>query len=254
MSAITTPGARRPMRGTNPLYPWGDGQPMAENSVQYRWIVTLHGNLDALYRDDPNVFVAADNLIYPVEHHPEICQAPDVYVVFGRPKEDRGSYNVFEEGGVFPQVVFEVRSPSNRAGEMARKLVFYDQYKAEEYYDFDPRRNALRVYTRRGGQLDEEPEVNGFVSPRLGIRFDTSGPDLALHAPSGEPFLTFQQVVDARAAAQDRAEAERQRAEAERRRAETERRRATVAEREADRLRALLRAAGIDPDQAPPPG
>lgn len=228
MSAITTPEVRRPMRGMNPLYPWSDGKPMAENSIQYRWIVTIHGNIDDLYRDDPNVFVAADNLIYPVEHHPEICQAPDVYVAFGRPKEDRGSYLVFDEGGIFPQVVFEVRSPSNRAREMNRKFLFYDQYGAEEYYDFDPQRNRLRVYTRTEDQLDEVPDANGFVSPRLGIRFDTSGRELAIYRPNGERFLTFLELGQ---------------------QAEQARQQADQARQEADRLRAMLRAAGIDPDQ-----
>ena len=28
-------------------YPDEDGQPLAENTLQYRWIVTLHGNIAA---------------------------------------------------------------------------------------------------------------------------------------------------------------------------------------------------------------
>ncbi len=223
---ISPPGTRRPIRGMNPLYPSSDGQPIAESGLQYRWIVTLHGNIDDMYRDNPHVFVAADNLIYPVEGQPEICQAPDVYVAFGRPKEDRGSYIVFEEAGIFPQVIFEVRSPSNRERDMARKLLFYNQYGAEEYYDFDPNRNRLQGYIRTNGGLDDVEEMHNFVSPRLGVRFDTSGRELVIYRPNGERFQTFQEVMNARAAARDRAEAERQRAEAERQRAEAERQRA----------------------------
>ncbi len=48
-------------------YPDSDGQPMADNTVQFRWIQTLQGGLDVLFRDDPNVFVAGDLLWYPVE-------------------------------------------------------------------------------------------------------------------------------------------------------------------------------------------
>jgi Uma2 family endonuclease len=232
------------MRGMNPLYPWSDGNPIAEHGLQYDWIVTIHGNISSMYRDDPNMFVAADNLIYPVEHHPEIRQAPDIYVAFGRPKEHRGSYLVFEEEGIFPQVVFEVRPPSSRAGDMARKLLFYDQYGAEEYYDFDPNRNRLWIYTRTEGQLDEVPEANGFVSPRLGIRFDTSGPELVIFRPNGERFQTLQEVMDQRRTARQQAEQARQQAEQARQQADR-------AEEENDRLRALLRAAGIDPDRPP---
>src|SRR4030095_3541808 len=94
-------------------YPQSDGQPMADNTKQFRWIVTIQGGLDALFRADPQVFVAGDLLWYPVEGHPEMCMAPDVMVAFGRPKGDRGSYLQWQEGGIAPQVVFEIRSPGN---------------------------------------------------------------------------------------------------------------------------------------------
>src|SRR5215470_20044076 len=81
-------------------YPQSDGQPMADNTKQFRWIVTIQGGLDALFRADPQVFVAGDSLWYPVEGYPEMCMAPDVLVAFGRPKGDRGSYLQWEEGGI----------------------------------------------------------------------------------------------------------------------------------------------------------
>jgi Uma2 family endonuclease len=49
-------------------------------------------------------------------------------VVFGRPKGYRGSYKQWEEDGLAPQVVFEVRSPANGFKEMLDKLAFYEQY------------------------------------------------------------------------------------------------------------------------------
>ena len=36
--------------------------------------------------------MAGDLLWYPVEGQPNICQAPDVMVVWGRPKGERKSY------------------------------------------------------------------------------------------------------------------------------------------------------------------
>jgi hypothetical protein len=41
-------------------YPDSDGQPMADNTKQFRWIVTIKENLDLLFAADPNVFVAGD--------------------------------------------------------------------------------------------------------------------------------------------------------------------------------------------------
>ena len=46
----------------NIIYPESDGQPMADNTKQFRHIVTIQGGLDALFQNDPNVFVAGDLL------------------------------------------------------------------------------------------------------------------------------------------------------------------------------------------------
>lgn len=47
--------------------------------------------------------------------------------------------------------------------------------------------------------------MNDFVSPRLGIRFDLSGPELVVRYPDGRPFLTFEQLADERNKAEQRA-------------------------------------------------
>src|SRR5581483_11867046 len=54
------------------VYPDSDGKPMADNTWQFQWIVTIKDGLEALYRDEPNVFVAGDLLWYPVEGNPKI--------------------------------------------------------------------------------------------------------------------------------------------------------------------------------------
>ena len=72
-----------------------------------------------------------------------------------------------------------------------------------------------------GEEFQEVNDMNGYVSPRLGVRFETADDALLISHPDGKPFQTFQQIVD----------------------------RAMAVERELDRMRALLRAAGIDPDE-----
>src|SRR5215470_17845154 len=111
-------------------YPESDGQPMADNTKQFQWIVTIKENLDALL---PNAFVAGDLFWYPLEGNNRIRQAPDVLVAFGRPKGHRGSYRQWEEDNIAPQVVFEVLSPGNLPSEMAEKLIFYEKHGVEEY-------------------------------------------------------------------------------------------------------------------------
>jgi len=223
-------------------YPESDGQPMADNTEQFHWIVLLKNNLDALFADDPNVLVVGDLLWYPVEGQPKIRRAPDVTVVFGRPKGRRGSYRQWEEDNIAPQVTFEIRSPRNTDDELDEKRAFYDRYGVEEYYLYDPDSNALSGWQRQGSRLVALPDMHEWVSPRLGIRFAWSDDDLVLYRPDGTRFLSYEELSGSY-------EAERRRAEAERRRAEAERRRAAQAEREAQALRDRLRALGIDPHE-----
>ncbi len=224
------------------FYPESDGKPMADNTEQFKWIVTIKENLDAML---PDAFVAGDLFWYPVGGKPPIVQAPDVMVAFGRPKGKRGSYKQWKEGDVAPQVVFEILSPTNSPSAMLAKFNFYDQYGVEEYYVYDPDTNALWGWTRFGQELREIGNINGWTSPRLGIRFELDD-TLHIYKPNGEAFETFAEAIDAKEKECHRAEQERQRAEQERQRAEQERQRAESAEAEIAALREKLRAAGID--------
>jgi Uma2 family endonuclease len=234
MSIATSPSS------ATVIYPDSDGLPMAENTLQFRWIVTIKEGLEALFHSAPDVFVAGDLFWYPVEGHPEIRTAPDTMVAFGRPPGDRGSYRQWEEDGIAPQVVFEILSPGNRFGEMMRKFQFFKDYGVEEYYLYDPDHNSLEGWQLQDGLLRDVATMNGWISPRLGIRFDWTLGGMRLIRPDGRPFETYQEV-------ERRAETERQRAEAERQRAEAERQRAEAERQRADHLAERLRALGVEP-------
>lgn len=235
-TALKAPTPKTPLPAlAEVIYPDSDGQPMADNTRQFDYIVMIQGGLAAMFADRPEVFVAGDLLWYPVEGRTDIRVAPDALVAFGRPKGYRGSYIQHREGGIAPQVVFEVLSPGNTPAEMRKKLQFYDRYGVEEYYEYDPDRGTLRGWLRREGGLQAVDPLHDWVSPRLGIRFDLEGLDLVVYRPDGRRFETFLEL-------EQRAEAERQRAEMERQKVSVERQRA---ERLAERLRAL----GIDPDE-----
>jgi Uma2 family endonuclease len=205
------------------IYPDSDGQPMADNTRQFDYIVMIQGGLAAMFADRLDVFVAGDLLWYPVEGNPEIRAAPDAMVVFGRPPGYRGSYIQHREDHIAPQVTFEVLSPSNTRAEMRRKRAFYERYGVEEYYEYDPDRGTIKGWLRRNGLLEPVAHMEGWISPLLGIRFSLEGIDLALYRPDGRRFETFVEIEQRAEAERQRAEAERQRAEAERQRAEAER-------------------------------
>ena len=75
-------------------------------------------------------------------------------------------------------------------------------------------------WQRGDGRLLEIDTVDGWTSPRLGVRFELTAQTLRLIRPDGQPFLTYLELYQAR-------ESERQRAE---------------------RLAQRLRALGVDPD------
>ncbi|MDB9311970.1 Uma2 family endonuclease [Spirulina sp. CS-785/01] len=215
-------------------YPDSDGQPMADNTLQFQWIVVIKENLEILFANDPNVFVAGDLLWYPVEGDNKTRQAPDVMVAFGRPKGYRGSYRQWEEAGIAPQVVFEILSPGNRLAEMNKKLKFYDRYGVEEYYIYDPDRIDLTGWLRNGEELDVIDPLEGWVSPRLQIRFQCPETGLELYYPDGQRFLTSVEL--------------HQKAEAAEQRATTAEQQLQAVQDKSERLAARLKALGIDPD------
>src|SRR5208337_4311948 len=54
--------------------------------------------------------------------------------------------------------------------------------------------------------------IKDFVSPRLSIRFDLTGPELVVYGPDGRRFLTFEELEAARLQAEQRADQAQQRA------------------------------------------
>ena len=128
-----------------------------------------------------------------------------------------------------PQVVFEIRSPANTIAVMTRKFRFYERYGVEEYYLYDPDTGELSGWQRQGSTLEEIEPMEGWVSPRVGVRFELERGALQLYRADGERFVTYVELLEQR-------EQERQRAEQEHRRAE--------------RLAARLQALGIEPEEA----
>lgn len=213
---------------TRSIYPESDGKPMADNTKQFDYIAFIKLSLDALFSDRDDVFVAGDLLWYPVEGEPKISAAPDVMVVFGRPKGDRGSFIQAHEAGIAPQVVFEILSPSNTFKEMMDKLAFYEQHGVEEYYLYNPHNGEFSGWLRLSNRLQSIAEPQGWTSPRLGVRFDIDEEALFLTLPNGEKALRYTDL---------------------KRLAEQERKAKEKAQQENERLRALLRERGINPNE-----
>jgi len=220
------------------LYPDSDGKPMADNTLQYRWIVRIVSNLQRLLKNK-TAFVAGDLFWYPVQvdRPPVPVQAPDALVALGRPPGDRGSYKQWEEDNIAPQVVFEILSPSNTAREMLLKQQFYEQYGVLELFFYDPASNDFWGLIRSKAKEPFQPLVAlqlPWTSPLLGIRFERGESELEIFYPNGEKFKDPAEFADER----DQIAQERDQLAQERDQLAQERQRAF----------AKLRELGIDPN------
>jgi Uma2 family endonuclease len=245
------------------FYPDCDGNPMSDNTEQFRWIVIFKENLEILFATFTDVFIAGDLLWYPIEGDNKTRLAPDVMVVFGRPKGRRGSYQQWKEDNVAPQVAFEIMSPNNTQKEMATKRLFYETYGVEEFYIYDPDRLRLTGWVRQGGQLMAIANMEGWVSPLLGIRFSQVNRELEVYRPDGRRFLSsveLEERAQEAIAREERAIVREEQAVAREEEAIAREEKAIAREEEAlqiaeaerakaEKLVAYLRSIGVDPEQ-----
>jgi hypothetical protein len=111
---------------------------------------------------------------------------------------------------------------------MTRKLRFYERYGVQEYYMYDPDHGQLSGWQRQGRRLEKIAQMDGWVSPLLGIRFTLVLGELELYRPDGKRFATYLELVEQAAQAQQQA---------------------AQAQQRADAMAARLRALGIDPEE-----
>ncbi|MEY3330439.1 MAG: hypothetical protein RLZZ115_3324, partial [Cyanobacteriota bacterium] len=138
----------------------------------------------------------------------------------------RGSYQQWQEDNIPPQVVFEILSPGNTIKEMAAKLQFYQWYGVEEYYLYDPEKVDFAGWQIMDGKLTIIEEIQGWVSPRLGVRFEMAE-ELQIFTPTAERFLTFVELGQ---------------------KLQQEKRRAEQAEARLKALEERLKSLGVDPN------
>jgi len=205
---------------------------MAENDPQYRCITDTRFALEQRYRDDPQVYVGADLLLYYVEGDSHKSVAPDVLVTFGVPKGNRRSFLLWEEGKP-PEVLFEFASEGTWRADVSWKRGLYQGLGVQEYFLFDPLTSYLapllqgyrlegQDYVRLTALPGGERGVMGLVSQALGLELwaRPNGGEgmpyvLRLYDPeAGAWLLTPEEEAEARRAAEARAiqEAEARRA------------------------------------------
>ena len=209
-------------------YPQSDGKPMADSTLQYKYIARLKSGFDCLYRDRDDVFVAADLLVYPVQGNNDLSFAPDLLIALGRPKGHRRSYQQWKENNHPPDVAFEIRSHSNTQAEMDEKREKYELYGFKEYYDYDPNKGTLEGWSRdpASGKFRQIKNMHKWTSPLTGVTLHLDEADLVVTRPDGKIFLDSEETEKEIIALTTRAEEEAKRAREADKRAQKEAKRA----------------------------
>ena len=128
-------------------YPDDNGEPMAENTLQFKWIVLVKEGLETLFFHDPDVFVAGDLLWYPVEGEPRICRPPTPWSSSAGPRAIAARTSSGKRAGSPPGRLRDPLPWQPRRADAA-KLEFYDRYGVEEYYIYDPETGELVGWLR----------------------------------------------------------------------------------------------------------
>ena len=121
---------------TTDLYPDSDGKPMAVSDLHRRILMRTIQVLETYYKENSEVYVSGDILMYYVEGDPRKSVAPDVLVTFGMGKKDRRTYLVWEEGKV-PDFVMEFSSKGTYRNDLGSKMELYASLGIRDYFLYD---------------------------------------------------------------------------------------------------------------------
>ncbi len=175
------------------VYPESDGKPMAKTDTHRDLMIDFIQMLKHHYRDDADVYVSGNLLIYYVEGNPRKSISPDVFVVFGVAKKRRNTYLTWEEERT-PDFVLEVASPSTFGNDMGRKKDLYaSMLGVKEYYIYDPLAEIVPSFIGFrliDGKYQEIDFVNErLTSETLGLELGERDGELRLYNPNTSQWL-----------------------------------------------------------------
>jgi len=198
-------------------YPESDGEPMAETGLHAQLMIDLRFALNRHFRDDPEVYIGINMLMYWVKGDNTRSKAPDVFAAFGVPKEPpRPTWKTWEEGKA-PDVIFEISSLKTWREDIYEKWRIYERIGVREYFIFDPQYEympePLMAWKLVDKQYVSQPVNDGvYYSDLLRLELVDTGETLRLRDPQSGQFLPTEEEE---IAARQKAEARAQQAEAE---------------------------------------
>ncbi|MBD2431826.1 MULTISPECIES: Uma2 family endonuclease [Fischerella] len=214
---------------------WSDEPPL-ESDLHRDQIELLISILKLWWRERQDFYASGNLTVYysPNQKKSEDFRGPDFFVVLGTEKKDRKSWVVWQEEGKYPNLIIEILSDSTAAVDKGfKKQLYQDTFRTPDYFWFDPVTQELQGFHLVDGKYQEiQPTADGKLwSQQLELY-------LGVHEGKLRYFTLEQKLIPS---AEEIAEQEKLRAQqAEERLQQTE--------QELSRLREILRAQGIDPE------
>jgi Uma2 family endonuclease len=222
--------------------PDSDGEPVENERERFQMLLLL--DVLSQYWHDREDYYAGGNMFvyYSAQQAREILaeeaeptrprrafRGPDLFVVLDVDGSfRRQKWVVWEEGGRYPDVIFEFLSPATRRADQTTKKTLYEQtFKTREYYWYDPfdpgEFQGWQLDVNRGYQA-MTPDARGWVwSPALhlwigpweGTYQRDAATWLRFYDPESRLLLTSQEIAEMERARADAAQARADSAEAE---------------------------------------
>jgi Uma2 family endonuclease len=208
------------------FYPSSDGEPVAETYVHlYALLITLE--VLRQYLEGRQATVLGNQFLYYAQGFPKLRVAPDVMVIFDVAPGGRDNYKIWEEGQV-PSVIFEMTSAGTKDQDQVFKKTLYQQLGVQEYWLFDPKGEWI-AEKLQGYRLQEEDykPIKDSRSEILQLRLQVEGELISFYREdTGKKLLIPGELAAALREAEEKAEQGSH----------------------IEKLKAQLRALGVDPD------
>ena len=191
-------------------------EPELESDLHREQINLLVRLLKYYWRDRQDVYVTGNLTVYynPDKLTNRDFRGPDVFVVMDVEKRDRKSWVLWNEGNKYPNLVIELLSDSTaKVDRSTKKLLYQDLWRLPNYFWFDPDSLEFAGFKLVDGKYEAiAPNESGYLwSDQLELYLGIYEKQLRWFTADGELIPT--------------------------------------AEERADKLEALLRSQGIDPNQ-----
>ena len=191
-------------------------EPELESDLHREQINLLVRLLKYYWRDRQDVYVTGNLTVYynPDQLTNRDFRGPDVFVVMDVEKRDRKSWVLWNEGNKYPNLVIELLSDSTaKVDRSTKKLLYQDLWRLPNYFWFDPDSLEFAGFKLVDGKYEAiAPNESGYLwSDQLELYLGIYEKQLRWFTADGELIPT--------------------------------------AEERADKLEALLRSQGIDPNQ-----